>query len=521
MAIPVVWEGSQFVNHSLAHINRELCVRIAAAPEVELSLIPYEPDAFDPSHVPRLRRLQRLIHRKLSALAAVHVRHQWPPSFTPPPAGAWVMMQPWEFGGLPADWIAPMREHVDELWACTSWVRDCYIRSGIPGDKVRVIPVGVDLERYTPEGPQLPLETDKRFKFLFVGALLGRKGVDLLLEAYLSTFSADDDVSLVIKAVGVGTFYADSPFLAMIRDAAARPGAPAIELVTDDLSDARVAALYRACDALVHPYRGEGFGMPIAEAMASGLPVIVTNYGACLDFCDADTALLVPAREVAIPEGISALPRPSVGYWWAEPDRARLAELMRAVFDDPAHARDIGARARQRMAEFSWTRSAQLVLERIHALAERTPARFSASRGLVGGSVVPLPLEGRRKTAFFHHPRWETSAWRDVLAAYARAFSCHDDVTLVLWLDPNQGVTVQDAGERIMQVLSATLDDPEHGPDVLLVPDRLDLRGMSRLYASVDWVVPNGDQLQAQRAVQSGVRVLWDLAPEAWRAAAG
>ena len=38
-----------------------------------------------------------------------------------------------------------------------------------------------------------------------------------------------------------------------------------------------MAALYAACDCLVHPYRGEGFGLPIAEAMACGLPVIVTG----------------------------------------------------------------------------------------------------------------------------------------------------------------------------------------------------------------------------------------------------
>ena len=53
-------------------------------------------------------------------------------------------------------------------------------------------------------------------------------------------------------------------------------GATARVHLTDDLDDDGLAALYRACDVLVHPYRGEGFAMPVLEAMACGLPVIVT-----------------------------------------------------------------------------------------------------------------------------------------------------------------------------------------------------------------------------------------------------
>ena len=53
--------------------------------------------------------------------------------------------------------------------------------------------------------------------------------------------------------------------------------ASAGDLLDDELDDDEVAALYRACDVLVHPYRGEGFAMPVLEAMACGLPVITTG----------------------------------------------------------------------------------------------------------------------------------------------------------------------------------------------------------------------------------------------------
>ena len=54
-----------------------------------------------------------------------------------------------------------------------------------------------------------------------------------------------------------------------------QPSAPEVLYLTDDLSEQEMARLYRSCHCLVHPYRGEGFGLPVAEAAACGLPVIV------------------------------------------------------------------------------------------------------------------------------------------------------------------------------------------------------------------------------------------------------
>ena len=64
---------------------------------------------------------------------------------------------------------------------------------------------------------------------------------------------------------------------------------------TATLSEAEMAGLYSACDCLVHPFRGEGFGLPVVEAMACGLPVIVTGAGPALDYATDETAFLIPA----------------------------------------------------------------------------------------------------------------------------------------------------------------------------------------------------------------------------------
>jgi glycosyltransferase involved in cell wall biosynthesis len=139
--------------------------------------------------------------------------------------------------------------------------------------------------------------------------------------------------------------------------------------------------LYTACQCLVHPYRGEGFGLPIVEAMACGLAVIVPRHGACLDYCDDASAYLVKAKEVRMLEprvgDIPTVERP----WWAEVDRVALARAMRRVVDKPAEARAKGLRASARIRrEVTWERAAEAAASRIVALAG-TPERQVDLRG--------------------------------------------------------------------------------------------------------------------------------------------
>ena len=161
----IVWEGPQIELHSFAQVNRELCLRLIARGH-ELELLSTKISGRAARRFPGQSLLEERMRRPMERETAATVRHQWPPSFAPPAQGHWVMIQPWEFGSLPRLWIGPMSEWVDEIWAYTRFVRDSYLTSGVPADRVHVVPLGIDPGRFSRGTAPFPLKTEKPFKFL-------------------------------------------------------------------------------------------------------------------------------------------------------------------------------------------------------------------------------------------------------------------------------------------------------------------------------------------------------------------
>ena len=341
MPLGIIWEGPQSGLHSFAQVNRAFCLGLIERGH-DLALIPTKSIDGGERIFSKQPLLDERFHRRPHRPVTAHVHHTWPPSFVPPAEGHWVIMQPWEFGSLPRSWIGPLCNEVDEVWAYTRYVRDCYIASGVPGERVHVVPLGVDTRLFSPSAAPRPLQTRKPFKFLFVGGTIHRKGIDVLLAAYADAFTAGDPVCLVIKDMGGSSFYRGQTAAEQVRQIQSQADTPEIEYIKDELGADELAGLYTACNCLVQPYRGEGFGLPIAEAMASGLPAIVTGHGAALDYCSEENAYLIPARVVRLREKRIGDLETVDSPWLAEPDRCALRDLLRTVADRPEEARSKG-----------------------------------------------------------------------------------------------------------------------------------------------------------------------------------
>lgn len=238
----------------------------------------------------------------------------------------------WEESVFPHEHAQAFNARLSMITTMSRYVSRTLVDSGV-GLPLPVAGVGTDHYReLTPEpealAGRLPA-ADGKMTFLHVSSCFPRKGVDVLLEAWYRAFDQDDGVRLVIK-----TF--PNPHHRIEETLADRrrqhpQGAPVV-LINEDLSAGAVRALYAEAHALVAPSRGEGFGLPMAEAMWCRLPVITTGQGGQTDFCTPETSWPIDfdyARAQTHMQQFASV--------WAEPSVDDLIDHLRTF---AAHHRD-------------------------------------------------------------------------------------------------------------------------------------------------------------------------------------
>lgn len=483
------WVGDHTLHTSLSTINREVAARLQA-------------------DVQRVERDGRVLDPPLPRTADVEVRHQWPPDMAAAPSGRLVLIQPWEFGAIPSAWGDDLRNVVDEIWVPSAYVRDMYVAGGVPEDRVQVVPNGVDLDRFTPEGPPLELDAPAEGRrFLFVGGAIGRKGIDVLLTAWQRAFAGRDDVTLIVKDFGGNGVYASADRSALRQ--LAEPGRlPRVVLIEDDLSDADQAALFRSCDVLVHPYRGEGFAMPVLEAMASGLPVIATQGGPTDEFLPDDAGWRLRSRRAPLPGGsLEGMPTVSEP-WWLEPDADHLVTLLQAAADAPAdELRARGEAGRSAALAFGWDEIAAQYDARLRDVAARPP-----KLALAAWNGEPRVLDGAPAPGLLATPAWRG---RDELAALLSAW--HDaaprgstDAVLYLLADPELDGDGAALEAHVMAAVQEAGIDLEACSDIVIHRERALLDRDRALHAATAAYVPihGGCAGHARMAAQAGNAVL-------------
>jgi glycosyltransferase involved in cell wall biosynthesis len=381
-------EGSFLDLGSLSQVNRALVQGLNHEPGVKATAVA-PPPATRGTVPPELQSWTQRVLKRTPPQTQVTLRHEWPPRWERPEHGAWVLMQPWEFGSLPAEWVEHSSE-VDEIWCYSRYVRSLYLQAGVPARKLKILPLGFRPEVHHPGATPTPLATSKGFKFLFVGGTIGRKGADLLLETYLKTFRRSDDVCLVIKDFGGKSAYQGQTLSDRIHAAQADPAAPEILYLDREMPERELAGLYTACDCLVHPYRGEGFGLPVLEAMACALPVICTGGGSTDDFATDEFVHRIPAFREFVGTEISGMKLDHRG-WWLSPDPEALVHALKQAVAQATPWRERARRGASHVAaHWTWKRTAQTAAHLARDLVARRAERARQAQA-AAGKAIALP----------------------------------------------------------------------------------------------------------------------------------
>lgn len=222
---------------------------------------------------------------------------------------------------------------------------------------IKVIPYGVN-ELYYPDNSE---NVKSEFVFLSVNSWTGelddRKGTDILVKAFHEEFKNEPNVKLWVK---VSTFWQVRPKDYYAKQILKIVGEQTDQILVNEdyLPEDRIADLYRMADCFVSPTKGEAFGMTILNAMASGLPVVVTkdrNAGH-LDFCPKGAVVWIN------PSGMAQADK----RFFVEGNMQPVIELgevrraLREAYDKKVELRKLArSKAKELSEEYSWLNTAR------------------------------------------------------------------------------------------------------------------------------------------------------------------
>ncbi len=361
-------EGPFDSSYSLALLNRETAMALKSL-GCDVALYSTEgPGDFDPNplFLQEHSEIEQLYKRSKTLLpeeSDVTSRNLFPPRVCDMRSTINMLHHyAWEESEFPQEWVNDFNCCLTGMTTLSTHVEKIMMDNGV---SIPLSTSGCGVDHWERIAPDESYHTEaKSFRFLHVSSCFPRKGADILLKAYGDAFCSSDDVTLIIKTFANPHNEIHSWLKEAKKD---NENYPDVVIIEDDLTDGQLKALYEQCDVLVAPSRAEGFGLPMAEAMLSGLSVITTGWGGQLDFCNESTAWLIdytftPAKtHFELYDSV-----------WAEPSVKHLSNLMYRLYEMPQVQRVQKAEYGRKflLKDFKWIDVAQRLVHMAGVLAE-------------------------------------------------------------------------------------------------------------------------------------------------------
>lgn len=270
-------------------------------------------------------------------------------------------------------------EDLDAVVACTEFGAEEFRRAGYEGP-VSVAELAYDptffepLDRSLARQAVMPAVPEDGFLVGFVGRNQQRKRIDLLL-AYFAEWIHErkiEDAYLYIQAAPVGTSIGSCDIRSLVQYHGLQG-----RVLTHEAAGAteqQMAAVYSAMDVYLTTTIGEGWALPVTEAMACGVPCIVPGHSGLASWA-GDAALQVPCSETMVVGPLNESPY-TIG---AVPDRAATVEALHRMYSDSELRATYRERGLARAAELGWQRTGKAVGTALNGLLDRGQVKDAES----------------------------------------------------------------------------------------------------------------------------------------------
>ena len=241
--------------------------------------------------------------------------------------GVWL----WELEKLPKPWLKYL-DYVDELWVPSEFIARAIRKETTK--PVCTIPYGMEVKSAGMTRADFGLPEDKFIVLTMYdsNSYVHRKNPMGAIDAFTEAFAGNPEALLVLKI----NHPKDEE--AALLEARLQKERVQYRLIRERMPREQMNALIACCDAFISLHRSEGFGLPVAEAMALGTATVATNWSANAEFMDEKGTCRVGYTMVPVGDRYQ---HAEGGQQWAEPDIHEAARYLKKLYEDPEYRKAI------------------------------------------------------------------------------------------------------------------------------------------------------------------------------------